>query len=472
MMSSFEAWRTSTDASLGTLLSKTADTASRITELEARPVPPPAPPQPQPPRPPQGWLGGVDLNLAPQSGGRSSADPEERPSGHGVGGGILGPPPLINSAGTFPEPTPQSFEQLFRSQTNFSHHGMTLKMDFPKFDGENPRLWREQCELYFEIYAVSEPMKPRFASLNFTGSAATRLKTVQLRGRFQSWKQLHEAVCAHFDRDLYPLQMKQLENLRQTGPVQEYHVKFEQLAHSILLYNPSYDDVYFVTKFLGGLKEEIRAPITLHRPKDLAEASTLALLQETELSASRLKKSDKEFSKFSRPVYTDKSKSMLRSDELKCDKTASDASWVTLRAQRKEAGLCFRCGEKWTGKNHQCPKHVSLHVVQELLEALQISTEDEEEENTPEPEYIEETVLAVSADGKPIASSILSDSRQTIRFRGFIGKQEIIILLDSGSVRTFVSEQLVSSCALQITACDPMTFSTANGSPMQSVTMI
>jgi len=39
--------------------------------------------------------------------------------------------------------------------------------------------------------------------------------------------------------------MKQLENLKQTGSVTEYQVKFDQLAHIILLYNPSYDDVYF-----------------------------------------------------------------------------------------------------------------------------------------------------------------------------------------------------------------------------------
>lgn len=54
-----------------------------------------------------------------------------------------------------------------------------------------------------------------------------------------------------------------------------------------MLYNPSYDDTYFVTHFLGGLKDEIHFPITLHRPQNVDIASALALLQEEELLTSR-----------------------------------------------------------------------------------------------------------------------------------------------------------------------------------------
>jgi hypothetical protein len=72
--------------------------------------------------------------------------------------------------------------------------------------------------------------------------------------------------------------MKQLESLRQTSSVVDYQARFEQFAHSIFLYSPSYDDVYFVTWFLGDLKEDIMAPIILHRPPNLETAGTLALL--------------------------------------------------------------------------------------------------------------------------------------------------------------------------------------------------
>jgi len=94
------------------------------------------------------------------------------------------------------------------SYSHSSRSGSTPKMDFPKFDGINPRLRKEQCEVYFDIYGVSEAMKPRFATLNFIGSAAIWLQRAQLRARFQSWDDTHKAVFAQFDRDQYPLYMK------------------------------------------------------------------------------------------------------------------------------------------------------------------------------------------------------------------------------------------------------------------------
>lgn len=86
------------------------------------------------------------------------------------------------------------------------------------------------------------------------------------------------------------------------------------MAHSILLYSPAYDDVYFVTRFLSGLKEEIQSPITLHRPKDLDTACMLAFLQEAELESMKPKHSNKADQKdSSRVTY----KAAVNSEKLK-----------------------------------------------------------------------------------------------------------------------------------------------------------
>jgi hypothetical protein len=147
-------------------------------------------------------------------------------------------------------------------------------MSFPSFDGENPRLWKDRCELYFEIYSVHDALKPRFAALNFKGAAAAWLQTFELRGRVDTWERLYTAVCDRFDRNQYQLVMRQLDNLRQTSSVQEYHIRFEQLAHQLLLYNAQYDDVYFVTRFMGGLKEEICAPCRMDLPGPTTSVGT------------------------------------------------------------------------------------------------------------------------------------------------------------------------------------------------------
>lgn len=58
--------------------------------------------------------------------------------------------------------------------------------------------------------------------------------------------------------------------------VLECQDEFKKLAHGVLLYNPAYDDTFFVTRFVSGLHKNIRSAILLHRPCDV---DTLVLWQ-------------------------------------------------------------------------------------------------------------------------------------------------------------------------------------------------
>ena len=195
------------------------------------------------------------------------------------------------------------------------------------------------------------------------------------------------------------MQLWQLVALRQTGSVTEYLEKFEQLSHRILLYNASYDDTYFVVRFLGGLKEEIRAGISLHQPKDVQTASTLAILQEEELAHSNRKGTFRDSGKFSfrSMARPEKSKNpqpdryeKSSNPTAKVEKPAADDMLKALIAYHKKHGLCYKCSEKW-GHNHSCPPHVPLHVIEELFDAME-TPEDDDNETESEPD----TILAVS----------------------------------------------------------------------------
>lgn len=103
---------------------------------------------------------------------------------------------------------------------------------------------------------------------------------------------------------------------------------------------------------------------------------------------------------------------------------------------------------------------------------FQLSPTEDVDTDEPEPEYVEETVMALS-DAKGSEQPVVQNQRrQTMKFRGFIGKREILILLDSGSVGTFVRDEVVQQCGLKVQQCQSMRFSTANGSPMQSSSIV
>ena len=272
-LTAIEAWRSTTTASMDKLLTQSERTANRIDLLESAPSTSTAPPLPRPstapPQHPPRWTNPFDLNMAPHPEMRPPASSAERPSGHGVvnhhrdvGGGILGSHPphpvtgmsLNNLPPVRPEPAfshpPVHHEFIPGSQSPMPRSSPLPKLDFPKFDGENPRIWRDRCEMFFEVYGVSESLKTRFAALNFSGAAASWLHSVECKGRVTEWEEFCTLVCERFDRNQYQDHMKNLDSLRQLGSVDEYYNRFVELAHQILLYNPAYDHVFFVTRFL------------------------------------------------------------------------------------------------------------------------------------------------------------------------------------------------------------------------------
>jgi hypothetical protein len=100
-----------------------------------------------------------------------------------------------------------------------------------------------------------------------------------------------------------------------------------------------------------------------------------------------------------------------------------------------------------------------LHVIEEILGALEV-TEGSEEVDQEELE--EETVLAL---GHSVHSST-PVRRCTLKLYGRIGKLEVLMLVDSRSVGTFVSEQLAAKLHVALTDCQPIQLMAADGSPM------
>jgi hypothetical protein len=61
------------------------------------------------------------------------------------------------------------------------------KLNFPKFDGENPKLWIKRSQDYFELCQVDSKNWIKIASMYFTKAAARWLESVEKRVRTVSW---------------------------------------------------------------------------------------------------------------------------------------------------------------------------------------------------------------------------------------------------------------------------------------------
>lgn len=130
---------------------------------------------------------------------------------------------------------------------------------------------------------------------------------------------------------------------------------------------------------------------------------------------------------------------------------------AALRNFRGKNGLCFKCGNKWT-KEHKCPPQVAIHVIKELLDALEDAGIEDVE---PDYEALEEIAMAVGH-----TSFSDQSTRRSMKLCGFISKNEVLILVDSSSVASFINNQLAERLQLATVPCQTTNFVAADGSPM------
>jgi hypothetical protein len=109
--------------------------------------------------------------------------------------------------GTIPDPqlTLQSPDHHTPSESNLHSVkppvGHLPKLDFPKFDGDHPKLWQLHCESYFKMYSVESSVWVKVATMHFEGAAAHWLQSVDHKIRSASWSEVCSWIHDQFGRD-------------------------------------------------------------------------------------------------------------------------------------------------------------------------------------------------------------------------------------------------------------------------------
>lgn len=335
-----------------------------------------------------------------------------------------------------------------------SYYGGAPRVDCPQFDGVGPRAWKLKCETYFRVSGISPEVRVGVAVLQFVGSALIWLQSTRAHEEFLGWTEFSEAVCVKFGREEFQGLVRQFNRLKQTGSVSSYAEKFCELMHNLHAHHTSWNTEFSVTQFIDGLRADIRSAVIMHRPTDLDTAVDLACLQEEVLEYNRREGRRVEFAGSTRMGFRPGAPAQPRPGGglggRADDRRATDDPKVppledklaALRAYRRAKGLCHTCGERWS-RDHKCGPTVQLHVMEELWELLE--SEDSQLEELTEP--VQGTDSSTS-DGElcKISREAVSgtETSGTLRLQGWIQQHEVLILVDSGSSHSFISETLAS----------------------------
>lgn len=188
---------------------------------------------------------------------------------------------------------------------SINKHAMP-KMNFPTFDGTNPRVWLDNCLNYFEIYQLPEGMWITAAVLHLQDNAAKWHQAYKQKNTFKNWQQFSEIVEQEFGADDFRTAITDLLELRQIGSLEEYTTKFQALQYDVTMHNPHYDAGFFAHKYIMGLKDDLRGIVEAQMPNTVLKASILARVQQGVL--------DRTKSKYTKPTTHYKSYNQHRSE--------------------------------------------------------------------------------------------------------------------------------------------------------------
>lgn len=161
------------------------------------------------------------------------------------------------------------------------------KHQFPRFDGEAPRVWLDRCLVYFELYRVPLHNWVATAALYVDGHAALWLWAFRQTHGELTWDLFRQAVVEEFGPQEFESLMHKLLQLCQTGRDVEYRQQFEVYMYNLLALDATLSPKFFVTQFLLGLKDELRTAVRLQAPSSITRATVFARIQEEELEQQR-----------------------------------------------------------------------------------------------------------------------------------------------------------------------------------------
>jgi hypothetical protein len=154
-----------------------------------------------------------------------------------------------------------------------------LKLDVPRFDGQNANGWIFKISQFFTYHNTPEEERITIASFYLDGPTIAWYQWMYRNGQIVSWPQFLQALELRFAPTAYDDPRGRLFKLHQTSTVAVYLSEFEALANRIVGLSPP----DLLSCFISGLRIDIRREVLAQQPASLTQAAGLARLQEEKL---------------------------------------------------------------------------------------------------------------------------------------------------------------------------------------------
>ncbi|KAF7811917.1 Ty3/gypsy retrotransposon protein [Senna tora] len=155
-----------------------------------------------------------------------------------------------------------------------------LKIEIPRFNGEDAEGWVFSIQEFFEIYATPLEQRLKLASVHLDGPARDWYMWVKLNKTVSTYSEFLTGLLVRFGRTLYEDPKTALKKLQQENSVEDYQAQFEKLSTKV---TGLFED-WLISIFVRGLKGYIQTEVILGQPRTYMDAVSLAKLHQQKQS--------------------------------------------------------------------------------------------------------------------------------------------------------------------------------------------
>nr|KYP60274.1 hypothetical protein KK1_015727 [Cajanus cajan] len=225
------------------------------------------------------------------------------------------------------------------------------KLNLLPFDGSDPLDWLFQADQYFMFYQVPWDQRVPIVAFYMQGAALSWFKWMFHNNQLGDWTSFARALEIRFGPSSYENHQGELLKLRQTGSVTDFQVNFEKLSNRVFGIPPE----VLKNCFISGLLPEIQNEIALFQPQTISQAIGLAKLIEAKLKDAKPKFNRSSSSFQYPPSPPPKSANPIPKPTTTKEPQSLPVKRMTSQQlqERRAAGLCYNCGEKFH-PGHKC----------------------------------------------------------------------------------------------------------------------
>ncbi len=233
-----------------------------------------------------------------------------------------------------------------------------------------------------------------------------------------------------------------------------------------MCYNSQLTEEHFISCYISGLKEELIPFLDIAHPNSFTEAYEQAKLHERALAVINRKLKGNYRGPNAQFIAPNQPKGAQTYNGPRSYTTSQQTNNKTLLEQRRAAGQCFKCGERYY-PGHIC-SNKSINVLQGLEETVEVYDENclQEETTEEETENVEE--LCNPEMGVSVLALNGERPQNTIKISGESKEKNLTILVDTGSTHSFIDYQTARGIKANMVSATPLMVTVANGQKVLS----